>query len=433
MRFYVKENGRLHEKYFRGVHESGLQIVLIPKEHKKAFALFGTRYGSIHRTFKTASDSDFITVPDGIAHFLEHKLFENEDGSDSFARFAALGANCNAFTSNEMTAYLFSATENYYENLEVLLDFVTHPYFTPETVKKEMGIIGQEIRMCEDEPFHALYYGLLDAMYRDHNVKVNVAGTEETISHITSDILYRCYHTFYNLRNMQLVLCGAWDKRKVAAVCDKILEKSEKCPVECRFPREGKRLNYKKSVKTAPVAIPLFAVGLKERDLPKRTSSEGILKKEAQHEILADILFGKSSALYNDLYEKGLVNDKFSVEYELSRTYGYLYLSGESRYPDKVFRAIRRAVENAAEEITAENLERSRRAVYARAIQDWNSTSGIAESFMAFSFAGADMSDYPDAVAKVTLDDLLNRIRLSYHPRLLALSVVKPHKGGKTK
>ena len=206
MRFYTTENQRLQEKYYRGKHASGLEVVIVPKAHKKAFALFGTRYGSVHRTFKTDRDTDFVTVPDGIAHFLEHKLFENEDGSDTFAHFAALGASCNAFTSTEMTAYLFSATDKYYENLAVLLGFVTRPYFTPETVEKEMGIIGQEIRMCHDEPFHQLYYGLLDALFVNHNVKVDIAGTEETISHITSDILYRCYNTFYNLNNMLLVL-----------------------------------------------------------------------------------------------------------------------------------------------------------------------------------------------------------------------------------
>ncbi len=428
MRFTEKKSDVLQEKYYRGRHESGLLVTLIPKNHQKAFALFGTRYGSIDRTFKTEKDADFVTVPDGIAHFLEHKLFENADGTDTITRFAAQGANCNAFTSNEMTAYLFSATDRYYENLKVLLDFVTHPYFTKETVEKELGIIGQEIRMGQDEPFHQLYYGLLDCLFVNHNVKVDVAGTEETISHITSDLLYRCYETFYHLSNMELVLCGNWEKKKVARVLDEVLKPGERIVIDRSYPEEPKCLAAPKMVKSCPVAIPLFAVGMKEADLPKRISSFDILKKEAEHEILADMLFGKSSDFYNDLYEKGLINEKFSVEYNLSRSYGYLLLFGETKKPEKVYREIRNVVKNAAEKICESDLERSRKAVYARCVQDWNSTAEIAETFMEFSFAGTDMLDYPKAIAEVTLDDLYKRIEKSYSTRRMALSVVEPIK-----
>lgn len=428
MRFYHKKNDLLREGYYYGTHPSGLQVVMIPKEHRKAFALFGTRYGSIHRVFKTQNEADFVTVPDGIAHFLEHKLFENEDGSDTFARFAALGASCNAFTSNEMTAYLFSATDRYYENLEVLLDFVTHPYFTPETVQKEMGIIGQEIRMCQDEPFHQLYYGLLEALFVEHNVKVDIAGTEQTIAQIDDAILYRCYQTFYNLNNMLLVLCGPWERKRVVEVMDRTLEKSEPIRIETRFPREPKRVNKKRVVKEFPVAIPLFAVGMKENDLKKNPTADSILKKQAQHEILSDILFGKSSRFYNENYEAGLIGDKYSVEYNLSRSYGYLLILGESRRPEQMYRRIRETVAEAASLLTREAFERSRRAVYARAVQDWNSTTEIAESFMDFAFSGTDMLRYPETVAAVTFEDLKERIRLSYRADRVVLSAVKPKK-----
>ncbi len=428
MRFYTKENARLGEKYEEGKHESGLKVVIVPKNHKKAFALFGTQYGSVHRTFKTDRDEDFITVPDGIAHFLEHKLFENEDGSDTFSHFAALGASCNAFTSTEMTAYLFSATDHYYENLKVLLKFVSEPYFTEETVQKEMGIIGQEIRMGHDEPFHQLYYGLLDALFVNHNVKVDIAGTEETISHITSDILYRCYNTFYNLNNMLLVLCGPWDKAKVKKVLDETLKQSEPLRIQTKFPSEPKRVNKKKVVKEFPVGTPLFAIGMKERDLKKRRKSEEILKQQAEHEILSDMLFGKSGELYNTLYEKGLIGDKFSLEYNLSASYGYLLIYGESPRPESVYKAVKDTVKNAEKLISKEAFERSRRAVYSRAVQDWNSTTEIAENFMDFAFSGTDMLLYPDTVASVSYEDIENRIRASYRPGQTVLSVVKPKK-----
>ncbi len=428
MRFTTKENARLQEKYEKGTHASGLEVVIIPKDHRKAFALFGTRYGSVHRVFKTDKDEDFITVPDGVAHFLEHKLFENEDGSDTFNHFAALGANCNAFTSNEMTAYLFSATDHYEENLEVLLRFVTNPYFTPETVQKEMGIIGQEIQMGQDQPFHQLYYGLLDALFVNHNVKVDIAGTQETIAKITSDTLYRCYHTFYNLNNMLLVLCGPWDKKSVSKVLDRVLKPSEKVTIETRFPTEPARVNKKKVVKEFPVALPLFAVGMKEGDLKKRIRPDQILKKQAEHEILSDLLFGKSSRFYNDLYDQGLIGDKFSVEYNLSRSYGYLLLLGESRRPETVYKRVKETVKNAASFLTKEDFERSRRAVYARSIKDWNSTSEIAENFMDFAFSGTDMLSYPEAIEQVTSEDLKERILKSYRPDRVVLSAIKPQK-----
>ena len=428
MRFYTKINEKLGERYEKGKHPSGLEVVIIPKAHKKAFALFGTRYGSVDRVFKTDRDEDFVTVPDGIAHFLEHKLFENEDGSDTFSHFAALGASCNAFTSTEMTAYLFSATDHYYENLKVLLKFVTEPYFTPETVEKEMGIIGQEIRMCGDEPFHQLYYGLLDALFVNHNVKVDIAGTEETISHITSDILYRCYHTFYNLNNMLLVLCGPWDKKKVKAVLDEILSKSEKVHIERKYPAEPKRIHKRKVVKEFPVGTPLFAVGMKEDDLKKRSRPEDILKKQAEHEVLSDMLFGKSGGLYNTLYDEGVIGDRFSIEYNLSKSYGYLLVFGESRRPEEVFRRIKETVKNAANLIREEDFERSRKAVYARAVQDWNSTTEIAENFMDFAFSGTDMLSYPDTISSLTFEDIQRRVLLSYKPSRLVMSVVKPAK-----
>ena len=432
MRFYTTENPRLQEKYYCGKHSSGLEVVIVPKAHKKAFALFGTRYGSVHRTFKTDRDADFVTVPDGIAHFLEHKLFENEDGSDTFAQFASLGASCNAFTSTEMTAYLFSATDRYYENLSVLLKFVTEPYFTPETVEKEMGIIGQEIRMCHDEPFHQLYYGLLDALFVNHNVKVDIAGTEETISHIDSDILYRCYNTFYNLNNMLLVLCGPWDKAKVRAVLDQQLKKSEPCRIETRFPKEPKRVHKKKVVKEFPVGMPMFAVGMKEDDLKKRRTPAQTLRQQAEHEILADMLFGKSGNLYNELYDKGLIGDRFSLEYNLSKSYGYLLIYGESKRPESVYNRIRETVRDAAQRITEEDFERSRKVVYSRAVQDWNSTREISENYMDFAFSETDMLFYADAVASVTFEDIQKRIAASYKPARLVLSVVKKPKEEKS-
>ena len=202
----TKRSEFLKEEYYKYTHKSGLEVYVFPKKLSTTYALFATRYGSIDSRFKLAGDEKFTEMPDGIAHYLEHKLFENPNGEDTFTRYAKYGASANAYTSNTMTAYLFSCTSNFKESLEILLDFVTTPYFTPETVEKEQGIIAQEIRMYDDHPFRRLYHMLLESLYEKHNVRINVAGTVESISHITADILYECYRVFYNLSNMKLIV-----------------------------------------------------------------------------------------------------------------------------------------------------------------------------------------------------------------------------------
>ena len=219
----LTENKALGEKYYYTHHKSGLDIYIIPKNFTTSYALFSTKYGAIDNCFRLAGDKEFTRVPDGIAHFLEHKMFENEDGSDTFARFAKYGADANAFTGSAMTAYLFSCSDHFEENLEILLDYVTKPYYTPETVAKEQGIIGQEIRMGEDNPHRALYYNLMEALYKDSQIKINVAGTVESIAEITDKLLYKCYDVFYNLSNMMLVVNTAEDPEVVLRVADKIL------------------------------------------------------------------------------------------------------------------------------------------------------------------------------------------------------------------
>ena len=191
----LRENKALGERYYEIHHKSGLRIYFIPKDFSVTYALFATQYGSIDNVFRLAGEESFAKVPEGIAHFLEHKMFENEDGTDTFERFAKIGASANAFTSNDMTAYEFSCTDNVYEALEILLDYVTHPYFTKENVQKEQGIIGQEIQMCDDNPMRRLYQELLANLFSQDAVRINICGTKDTIAQITPELLYRCYNT----------------------------------------------------------------------------------------------------------------------------------------------------------------------------------------------------------------------------------------------
>ena len=218
-----RESKALRERYYHIEHKSGLNIYVIPKKMSTSYALFATRYGGRDNCFRLEGEAEYTRVPDGIAHFLEHKLFESEDGTDTFERFARLGANANAYTTTDMTAYEFSCTENFDECLSVLLDFVTHPHFTDENVQKEQGIIAQEIRGGEDNPFRRVYYDMLNLLYQKDNVRIEVAGTVASIARITPEYLYRCYNTFYQLSNMALVVCGDVEYEKVISIADEQL------------------------------------------------------------------------------------------------------------------------------------------------------------------------------------------------------------------
>ncbi|MBE6701136.1 MAG: insulinase family protein [Ruminococcaceae bacterium] len=429
MEFKKRTSEKLSESSFSGRHESGLEVVIIPKKQKTVYALFATKYGSMDNTFKTSKNSDYISVPDGIAHFLEHKLFENEDGSDTFSRFSALGASANAYTSNEVTAYLFSATENYYENLEVLLNFVTHPYFTKETVDKEMGIIEQELKMYEDNPYRWMYQELLRCLYEKNTVNIAVGGTVESIHEITPEILYDCYNTFYNLNNMVLIVCGDVTEDKVKEVLDKSLKKGDDSYIEKKIPEEPRSIVKKYSEKVFPVAHPVFNIGLKECDFD--LDERKYIKREFEHMIIGEILFGKSSDFYNRLYSNGLINQKFATSYYASRTWGHFIASGESENPEKVFEEIGKEIDlwkQGKKEINQKDFERVKRVFYSSNVQAWNSTSDIAETYLDYYISGSDMFLLTEVLGEITVEDIKRRLDTSYDTSLMSMCVAKPEK-----
>ncbi len=232
----------LGEKYYEIDHKSGLKIFVMPKEnYSSTYAVFGTRYGSIDTKFKRSDSDCWTTVPEGIAHFLEHKLFESED-LDAFTRYAKTGASANAYTSFDKTCYLFQCSDNFEASLEILLDFVTHPYFTKETVEKEQGIIGQEITMYYDVAGWMSTFNLLKLLYHNHPVRIDIAGTVESIAQITDKLLYDCYNTFYNLHNMCLAVVGNVDPEQVLSVCDRMLETAQPLEIERSFEDEPREI-----------------------------------------------------------------------------------------------------------------------------------------------------------------------------------------------
>ncbi|MDR3551883.1 MAG: pitrilysin family protein, partial [Clostridia bacterium] len=305
MSFEVIESARLREKVYHLHHETGAEIYIEPKHgYASNYAIFGTRYGSIDNLFSL--NGELIAVPEGIAHFLEHKLFESEDG-DAFQRYARTGANANAYTSFDRTCYLFSCTEHFSESLEILLDFVQKPYFTEKTVQKEQGIIGQEIGMYLDDPNWRVFFNLLGALYHDHPVRIDIAGTQQSISEITADLLYKCYHAFYNLNNMVLCVSGDLEPEAVLETADRLLIKAPPMQAKAVFKDEPSTIVTSRVEQRLSVSVPLFHIGFKESP----SQGKALARSEAINGILLEIVGGDASALYRRLYDGGIINASF--------------------------------------------------------------------------------------------------------------------------
>jgi predicted Zn-dependent peptidase len=390
------------------------------ENYSSAFALFGTKYGSVNNRFKTKDDTDWVDVPDGIAHYLEHKLFENED-CDAFARFAKTGASANAYTSFDRTAYLFGAAGNIYESLEILLDFVQDPYFTKETVAKEQGIIGQEIRMYDDDPAWAVVFNLLKSVYHNHPVKVDIAGTVESIAEITPELLYKCYGAFYNLNNMVLSIAGNVKVDEVLRVCAKYLKPNEDKGLEISFPPEPQSVAGKLFEKPGEVTIPMFNIGYKAA--PETGTAK--LRAEAETNILLNILCGPTSDLYESLYKEGLINGSFSSEVFCGPGYFCSILGGESGNPKELYSRINNEINRMKKEgLPMRDFAAIKKAYYGGLIRDLGKAESYATLMMNSAFEGVGAYDFIEIVADVTENDIEKRLKKQFDTEISALSII---------
>lgn len=409
---------KLNEKYYEIDHPTGLKVFVWPKEgYNSTYAVFGTPFGSIYNHF-TAQGKE-IKVPDGIAHFLEHKLFESEEG-DAFSLYASTGANANAYTSFDKTCYLFSCTENFKRCLEILLGFVTNPYFTAETVQKEQGIIGQEIRMYDDSPDWRVMFNVLRGMYKDHPVKIDIAGTVESIAEITADDLYACYNAYYNLHNMALTIVGKVDLQDVIEICNKELKSCKEVDVESHFPTDPYEVSERYVEDKLPVAVPLFNLGFKG-DASRRLTEQEI----AYTDILLFLLASSTSPMYRELMDTGLINASFSYEQFEGPGYNSILFSGESKDPKQVETVIKSYIEKLRTDgISPEEFENARRATYGDALSSLNSVDTTANLTEDFFFCGRNLFTYFDAVANATVKDIENRLRDILDTENTTLSVI---------
>ena len=416
------ESARTGDFYYKGRHPSGLDIYLYPKENGSSTrAVFGTRYGSIDNCFQRSDEPEPETVPEGIAHYLEHKLFESEDG-DAFARYAETGANANAFTGFESTCYVFSCTDRLYDSLRILLDFVQSPYFTEETVAKEQGIIGQEIKMYEDLPGWRVFFNYLQAMYHSHPVRDDAAGTIESIAKITPEYLYRCYNTFYNLNNMALVLSGKFDVDRVLEVCDEMLKPAPPVRVKRVFPEEPDTVVKPYIEQKLSVAMPVFQFGYKERvDGPR-----SVTDLAAMSALLA-ILASDASPMFRKLLDQGLINEaSFSRDYFEGSGYATVMFGGESRDPEAAADLIKEEVARLQRDgISEEDFRLAKRSLYGESISALNHAAGVAGWVIDFAFKGLGPFAYIDALAELTLPEVQRKLEVLREDRSV-LSVIRP-------
>ena len=410
----------LGDTLYTDTHKTGLKIVVWPQpEASSVYAVFATKYGSVYNVLPTA-DGGTEEVPEGIAHYLEHKLFESEKG-DAFRDFAQTGASANAYTTFDRTAYLFHASENILPSLDILLNFVQDPYFTPETVQKEQGIIGQEIRMGEDMPNRRVLFNMLKGLFHTHPVRVDIAGTVESIAKITPELLYRCYYRYYNLHNMVLVVAGRITPDEVMDACDRLLKPAEEWVPDNYVIEEPATAAQEYVEDKMAVSAPLFYIGFKE---PVVSHSPKML---AGARLLIDLICGKASPLYTRLLEEGLINDQFEAEYFGGPDYGIWLFGGESADPKRVKELITEEITRLQTEgVDAATFEAVRRGAYGHLVASLDDPSDCAELILSHLVDGVDPLSELDALAAITAEEIADQLKTRFNPTACTLSVVNP-------
>lgn len=415
----------LDEKYYVTEHQSGLKIFVYPKKgYNSTYVLLGTKYGSINTEFSTSKNSQTITVPAGTAHFLEHKMFESQEG-DAFAHYAKTGASANAYTAFDKTCYLFSCTENFEESLKILLKFVQTPYFTKETVAKEQGIIGQEIKMYEDDSDWRVLFNLLGAMYNSHPVKIDIAGTVESIAKITPEKLYECYNAFYNPNNMAICIAGDVDENDVLDLLEKNLKCPEKVEAKTFYPHEDYKVAQNYVEQKFPISSKIFNLGFKEM------CSEGQRRTEKEHaetDILLEILASKSSSLYSELLDLDLINTaSFGYEYFCGPGYSSIIFSGETKDPDMTAKIIKNKIDTLKKNgIDKESFERAKKSIYGKDVSMFNSVDTIANAIVDLEFSNNEIFSYIECLSNVTIEDVSKRFTEQLDTNNCSLSVILP-------
>lgn len=422
-------NDILKENLYHEKLENNLNVFFMPKKgFTKKYAIFATDYGSNDLEFISPFDKTHISLNDGIAHFLEHKMFEQPDGMDAFAKFSEFGANANAFTNFNMTAYLFATTDNFYDSLNHLISYVQTPHFTDENVEKEKGIIAQEIKMYEDNADWQLFFNTLKAMYINHHNNIDIAGTVESIYKITKEELYSCYNAFYSPSNMAVFVIGDLEWEEVKANIIKTVKDDNKFSgkIQRINKPEPDRINMKKISEKMEVSIPMFCLGYKDK-MQKDLEGSEVLHKSICTDIILDCIFKKGSDLNEKLYMQQLIYESLSCDYSSHNDFGYTTISGETRDLEKTIGIIKDALEKyKIDGISESDFKRIKKMKIGSFIRSFDSIENIANSFLGYFFEGINYFDILGKMEKITIEDVNDRLREHFDEEMSVTSLIEP-------
>ena len=422
----IIENSKVKEKLYIEKLENGLTVMIIPKNGiQKKYIMWATNYGSVDNKFIIPGETEVTEVPDGIAHYLEHKMFEQESGKNSLDTLTELGVEANAYTTTNHTAYLFGCTDNFYPALDEFMDYVQHPYFTDENVEKEKGIISQEIMMYDDYPEWAVYMNALKCMYENNPITIDIAGTVESIKEIDKEVLYKCYNTFYNPSNMVMCVSGDFEPEKLIEEIKKRLIKNTKPQGEIKriHEKEKPEIVQKEIEKTMEVSMPLFVIGIKDLEFENQ---ENIVKKHIAIEIILNMLIGKSSKAYKKLYENGIIMSEPYTEYEFEKTYAHIAITGQSKQPKEVLKELQEQIREFKEKgLDKEHFNRIKNMIYGGYIKEYNDVSSITRMFISDYFKGINSFDYLENFNQVTKEYTENVLKEVFKEENTIISIVK--------
>ncbi len=416
----------LGESYERLTHSSGLRVLVFPKDMATSYAMLGVQYGAAHTplTMPRGLPSGDQT-PLGLAHFLEHKMFEEADGTSCDLRFAEMGAEVNAYTSYDKTVYYISCTEHFDEALSELLRLVSRLNVTESSVRRERAIITEEIRMNRDSPFEKCYAALICAMYQNHRVREEICGTEASVKKITPRLLQAHFDVFYRPENMILTVVGRIDTAQVMRVvdaclkgytrADKVIEKAKPCePVLPAMP-------YVQAVMQVPK--PLFCIGVKVKEIP--TDPQALFRRDLCMTVLSEMLFSRSGDFYNELFEAGRITPTYAYGSALGEGYAYFALSGEGDHPHAVYETFCSYIQDVRKRgLSREDFERSRRILYGDYVTSFDGTEDIAQNLLTYAMDGVDLFSFIPTVESLTYEEIVSLFEACFIPEQYALSVI---------
>ena len=418
----VIENKQIKEKLYTEKLDNGLVVMVLPKKTRKKYIVWSTNFGSIDNKFYAPGEKELTVVPDGIAHYLEHKLFEQENGRNSLDVLTSIGVDANAYTTNDHTAYLYECTDHFDEALDEFMNYVQNPYFTDENVEKERGIIQQEIMMYDDYPEWKVYMNAMKAMYKNNEINIDVAGTIETIAEIDKEKLYKIYNSFYRPDNMILVLVGDFVPEEILEkIKSRITMKNQAEKTVREYNQEPKEIVNHYIEKKMNISMPLVLMAYKDNEL---TSNK--IKKDLAIDMLGNILFGRSTEVFQKLYEEGKLIAEPTIDYEFSKTYSHIMIQFQSDEPDDVIKEITNKIEQVKKDgINSEEFERAKKKIYGEIVKDYNEVSNIATAIVSDYFKNINSLDYFNVINEIDKLYVVKVLKELFVEDLKVVSIIK--------